>query len=104
MVLYWSALTPIERNYQVFTHLYDGELWGQHDGTPGCAMEPTTLWEPGRVVRDEHVIPIALSTPTGDIPLLVGMYSLDTERRLPVEGPDGEPLGGAIHLATVRIQ
>ena len=104
LVLYWSALTPIERNYQVFTHLYDGELWGQHDGTPGCAMEPTTLWEPGRVVRDEHVIPIALSTPTGDIPLLVGMYSLDTERRLPVEGPDGEPLGGAIHLATVRIQ
>jgi hypothetical protein len=104
LVLYWNALTPIERNYQVFTHLYDGELWGQHDGTPGCAMEPTTLWEPGRVVRDEHVIPIAPSTPTGDIPLLLGMYSLETEQRLPATGPGGEPVGDAIHLATVRIQ
>lgn len=104
LVLYWSALTPLERNYQVFTHLYDGELWGQHDGAPGCAMEPTTLWEPGRVVRDEHVIPVAPSTPPSDVPLLVGMYSLDTRQRLPVEGPGGEPLGDAIRLATVRIE
>jgi 4-amino-4-deoxy-L-arabinose transferase-like glycosyltransferase len=104
LVLYWSALTPMETNYQVFTHLYDGELWGQHDGTPACAMRPTTLWEPGRLVRDEHVIPIAPSTPAGDVPLLVGMYSLDTKQRLPVEGPTGEPLGDTIHLTTVRIQ
>jgi hypothetical protein len=104
LVLYWKALNPIETNYQVFTHLYDGRLWGQHDGAPGCAMQPTTLWEPGRIVRDEHVIPIAPSTPVGDIPLLVGMYSLYTKERLPVQGLSGEPLGDTICLTTVRIQ
>lgn len=104
LVLYWKALGPVMTNYQVFTHLYDGTLWGQHDGAPACAMQPTTLWEPGRFVRDEHVLPIAPSTPVGDVPLLVGMYNLNTRERLPVQGPKGEALGDAIHLTTVTIQ
>jgi 4-amino-4-deoxy-L-arabinose transferase-like glycosyltransferase len=104
VVLYWSALQPIEANYQVFTHLYDERLWGQHDGAPACAMQPTSLWEPGRIVRDEHLIPVDPSTPAGDIPLLVGMYSLETKERLPVQGPNGEPLGDMIHLETIRTR
>lgn len=104
VVLYWEALAPIEVNHQVFTHLYDGELWAQHDGAPSCAMQPTTLWEPGHIVRDEHVIPIAPSTPAGDIPLLTGMYNLITKERLPVRSPSGEPLGDTIHLTTVSIK
>jgi hypothetical protein len=103
LVLYWKALLPIGANYQVFTHLYDGTLWGQHDGAPGCAMRPTTLWEPGRVVRDEHVIPVDPSTPVGDVPLLVGMYSLDTGERLSVRDANGEPIGDVIPLTDVRV-
>jgi hypothetical protein len=103
-VLYWKALLPIETNYQVFTHLYDGALWGQHDGTPACAMRPTTLWEPGRVVRDEHVIPVDPSTPVGDVPLLVGMYRLDTGERLSIHDANGEPIGDAIPLTMIRVE
>jgi hypothetical protein len=104
LVLYWEALRPMETGYQVFNHLYDGTMWGQRDGTPGCALQPTVLWEPGQVVRDEYTIPIDPSTPAGDIPLLVGMYSLDTEARLPARGPDGASMGDAIPLAVVRIR
>jgi hypothetical protein len=103
LVLYWEALLPIGTNYQVFTHLYDGTLRGQHDGAPGCAMWPTTLWEPGRVVRDEHVIPIDPSTPVGDVPLLVGMYSLGPGERLSIRDANGAFIGDAIRLTTVRV-
>ncbi len=103
LVLYWKALRPLVDNYQVFTHLYDGALWGQHDGAPACAMQPTTLWEPGRIVRDEHVIPIDPVAPTGDIPLLVGMYSLHSGERLPVGRPGGELTQDVIPLTTVRV-
>ncbi len=104
LVLYWEALRPIETNYQVFNHLYDGTMWGQQDGTPGCTLRPTVLWGPGQIVRDEYTIPIDPLTPAGDIPLLVGMYSLGTGERLPVRGPDGVPIGDAIPLAVVTVR
>lgn len=104
LVLYWEALRPIETNYQVFNHLYDGTMWGQQDGTPGCALRPTVLWEPGQVLRDEYTIPIDPSAPAGDIPLLVGMYDLITGERLPIRGPDGLPIGDAIPLAVVTVR
>ena len=104
LVLHWEALRPIEANYQVFNHLYDGTMWGQQDGTPGCALRPTVLWEPGQIVRDEYTIPIDSLTPAGDIPLLVGMYNLDTEERLPVRDPDGVSIGDTIPLAVVTVR
>jgi len=104
LVLYWEALRPIGTNYQVFNHLYDGTMWGQRDGTPGCALRPTVLWEPGQVVRDEYIIPIDPSTPAGEIPLLVGMYRLDNGERLPVQDANGVPIGDAIPLAVVTVQ
>jgi hypothetical protein len=42
--------------------------------------------------------------PPGDIPLLVGMYSLDTGERLPVCDPDGAPIGDTIPLAVVTVR
>jgi len=104
LVLYWEALRPIETNYQVFNHLYDGTMWGQQDSTPGCTLWPTILWEPGQIVRDEYAIPIDPLTPAGDIPLLVGMYSLSTGDRLPVRDPDGVLIGDAIPLTVVTVQ
>ena len=104
LVLYWESLRPIDTNYQVFNHLYNGTMWGQQDGTPGCALRPTVLWGPGQVVRDEYTIPIDPSAPAGELPLLIGMYSLDTEERLPVRDSDGVPIGDSIPLAMVAVQ
>jgi hypothetical protein len=107
LALYWEALGPVETNYQVFNHLYDaasGTMWGQRDGTPGCARQPTVWWEPGQMVRDEYVIPIDLATPPGDIPLLVGMYTLDVGERLPVRDANGLPVGDAIPLTVVVVR
>ncbi len=82
VTLYWQALTPFEQNYQVFTHLFDGEMRAQHDGTPDCGIMPTTRWEPGQIIRDAHVIDLPLDIKEGEVPLLVGMYNLLTSDRL----------------------
>ena len=113
LVIYWEALSPMETSYQVFNHLYDGTMWGQRDGTPGCGLRPTVLWEPGQIVRDEYTIPIAPATPPGDIPLLIGMYSLDDGERLPVrdpsdsiqyEGRRSDSISDAIPLTVVPVR
>jgi hypothetical protein len=99
VTLYWQALAPIERNYQVFVHLYDGELWAQHDGAPACDIWPTTRWEPGQIVADPHIVKLPAEMPDGPMPVLVGLYDLLTEDRLPVNGdPDG-----VLRLAEIDI-
>jgi len=104
LTLYWEPLVPLRSGYQVFTHLYNGVIWGQHDSTPGCGLWPTTRWEPGRWVRDDHVLPIDGAAPPEAMPLLVGMYDLQSGERLAVTGPDGELAGDAILLATVALR
>ncbi|MGC9468644.1 MAG: ArnT family glycosyltransferase [Anaerolineae bacterium] len=87
VTLFWKALSSPERNYQVFTHLVQGdEILGQDDGAPACAFAPTSLWEQGEIVRDERIIELQPNWPAGEAQLYVGMYDLLTFVRLPVEG------------------
>ena len=87
VTLFWQALSSPERNYQVFVHaMQDGELVTQHDGAPACAAAPTSLWEAGGVIRDEHTITIGATTPLGELALYAGFYDLLTFERLPVDG------------------
>ncbi len=93
VTLYWQALAPTRRNYQVFTHLVVGDkLIAQHDGAPACALRPTSAWEPGQIIRDEHVIPIGQDAPSGKARLIVGMYELITQERLPLADRPGDAL------------
>ena len=99
LTLYWRPLVPLTRNYQVFAHLYDGQMWGQHDGAPDCHMNPTTRWEPGQIIADAHRVPIDAATPATSIPLLVGMYDLLDQQRLSVpHTPDN-----ALHLTDILV-
>lgn len=101
MVLYWEPLVSFERNFQTFVHLYDGMLHAQHDSAPDCAVYPTTHWEPGRVVRDAHIVQLPKDIPTGrPIPLLVGMYDLLSEERLQQTGSNDD----TVHLRDVVIE
>lgn len=82
VTIYWEALRPLERNYQVFTHLYSGVIEAQHDGAPECDINPTTLWEPGQIIPDSHVIELPNDISPGKIQLIIGMYDLITGVRL----------------------
>ena len=99
VTLYWEALKTIDRNYQVFVHLYDGTMRAQHDGAPECVMNPTTRWEPGQIIVDPHILDIREELPGTPVPLYVGMYDLITVQNLEVIGTDD----GRIYLTDITI-
>jgi hypothetical protein len=110
LTLYWQALTTMEKDYTVFSHLLGpynplttGPLWGGHDSRPGGGTYPTTVWEAGEIVIDEYEIPIQADAPPGEYQLEVGMYHLATMERLPVLDDSGAVQDGRILLGTLRL-
>lgn len=91
VTLYWKALQDTDRDYTVFLHLEDeqGTLWGQQDGQPRNGTYPTSLWEEGEIIEDEHLIPLSRDAPAGEYRLVLGLYLLETMERLPIFDEDG---------------
>lgn len=109
--LYWQADGPVGENYIVFTHLV-GAVWNPATGNPVWAQDdhepsrgdcPTSLWLPGRLVRDRYELTLPAETPAGEYLLEVGMYRWDTGERLPVSGDGADPEARRILLTTVRV-
>lgn len=99
VTLYWEALRPLPRNYQVFVHLTNGEWLAQHDGAPECDTNPTTRWEPGQIIADPHLISVPSDASEGTPQLLTGMYDLLTGDRLSVP----ERADNLIRLTSIEI-
>jgi 4-amino-4-deoxy-L-arabinose transferase-like glycosyltransferase len=89
VTLYWSALRPVEDDYSVSAQFVDSaqRKAGQHDAWPQDGGAPTSSWEEGEVVVDEHVIDVYEDALPGVYYLRVAVYCLR----------DGE----FVHLATV---
>ncbi len=92
--LYWQAVGKMEGAYSSFVHLVDGEgqTVAQSDHQPGGDFYPTTLWQPGETLRDEHLIEIPAHAPPGDYGLWAGMYLY----------PSMEPLGERVFIGEVN--
>ncbi|MHB0857527.1 MAG: glycosyltransferase family 39 protein [Anaerolineae bacterium] len=105
LTLFWEAIAFLPERYKVFTHLVDaqGTIVGQRDAEPGGGTRLTTNWEPGELIADNYGIPIPADVPMGALQLRVGMYSLATGQRLPVE-VSGRPGGDAVELGSVAVQ
>lgn len=110
--LYWRADGPVGANYVVFTHLVGAThnpatgnpVWAQDDHEPlrgGC---PTSLWLPGRLLRDRYELALPADAPAGEYLLEVGMYRWDTGERLPVSGDGADSESRRILLGTVRVR
>jgi hypothetical protein len=100
LVLYWEALAEMSESYTVFVHLRDdsGQTWAQADGLPVNGTYPTWAWLRGETVEDEHLVLLDKTVPPGTYRLAVGIYELDTLKRLGVTGPAGELLGDEVLL------
>ena len=101
LTLYWRALTEMDQDYVVFTHLLasDGSMTGQRDNQPVGGAYPTSLWLTGEVITDVYEIPIRADATPGEHCLEVGMYVAETGTRLPVGGATDD----AIFLQAVTV-
>lgn len=100
LTLYWRNESRVGRDYTVFTHLL-GEsynpasgnfLWGQKDSMPFDGTYPTSRWLENEVVVDGYDIAVQPDAPPGLYRIEVGMYLLETGRRLPVFDDQGQRL------------
>ena len=106
LTLYWQARKKIDKDYTVFTHLLgpDGRIEAQHDDQPQSGRYPTSIWDVGENVKDEHRLVIGLDVPSGSYELKVGLYQFATGERLPVYDPSGVRLvDDAISLETLTV-
>jgi hypothetical protein len=87
LTLYWKAMRVPDQDYTVFVHVRDstGEVVAQKDQPPLNGTYPTSLWDPGEVIRDDVVLPLG-DLPAGQYEILVGMYNRETGERLAVAG------------------
>jgi hypothetical protein len=87
--LVWQALREPTRRYKVFMQLLDSydQVVAQRDSEPVGDSRPTTTWDPGETVLDNHGVLLPPGTPPGDYRRIVGLYDAETGVRLRL--PDG---------------
>ena len=107
LYLYWLAQETSPQDYKIFLHLVkpdDSGLVAQADSSPVMGYSPTTRWEPGEVIVDEHQMDLDNDIPPGSYLLLIGMYREDEMTNLSVvQAPQVLP-GDRIVLAQIEVQ
>ncbi len=105
ITLYWQALAPISLDYTIFIHLVDadGQLVAQHDDAPFWEVAiPTSTWQPGQTVLDQHHLTLPDDLPPGEYQLRVGVYYWQTLERLPII-ENGVPVNNYVELDNITI-
>jgi 4-amino-4-deoxy-L-arabinose transferase-like glycosyltransferase len=126
LTLYWRTDAPIPQNYSVFIHLWDAEnqkliqawggepissafsVWQNVPGEHFSQPYPTSLWQPGEIVRDEWKFYIANDAPRGRYDLRVGLFDPlnntdSTQARLPVT-ENGEIIGDSVYIYHMDVR
>jgi mannosyltransferase len=99
--LQWQASAPITASYAVAVQLLDSrsQVIAQHDSLPAGGARPTTGWQPGEKIADNHALLVPFGAPPGAYRLIAALYDPETGARLPVANKDYVELG---KVAVVR--
>lgn len=98
--LIWEALARVYEDFNVMLHLTaeDGTIVAQGDGPPLAGSYPTSVWAPYHPFADGHIVDM-YEVPPGTYRLLVGLYRLTDQSRLPI-ARDGVVVGETLLLDT----
>lgn len=108
LTLTWQALTDMEIDYTVFTHLRDLEdpsnrIYAQHDAlAPGGSSN----WSEGQIVEAVYYLILAMDTPPQIHEIEVGVYYRQAENnypRLQLVTPDQRLVDDFLILGKVRV-
>ena len=99
--LWWRALRPMTQDYVVFTHLVypPDAVWAGKDSAPQDGASPTSAWQPGRIVTDQHRLTLPPEAPPGVYFVEIGVYDPRTGKRLPVNFSDKGVVLGQVRVA-----
>jgi len=109
VTFYWRAKHPITTDYRVFTQILEPNtthVFGADDSMPVQWTRPTHTWQPGEIIKDEHIFTVNKDAPPGTWQIAVGMYELMPDqqfRRLRIITPDGGEANDILYLTRVKI-
>ena len=104
--LFWLGLSQTEHNDKVFVHLRDAgdtTAVAQHDGDPVGGYTPTSRWEPGELVVDEHTLTLPADLAPGRYKLVVGMYDPTTVQNIPMRAGTATLPGDRVLVTEVEV-
>ncbi len=110
VTLYWQAIRPLRQNYSVFVHLLgqgNADI-GQVNTYPAGGNWPTSMLEPGKVLKDTYYVPISPEAAApAVIRLALGVFEFEDPARAakPAVNAAGvvvEPIVGAVPLLPER--
>ncbi len=103
--LSWYASQSPQVDYNVSVQLLDssGGTRVQQDGPAVDGFRPTSLWQEGETVIDNHGLALPEDLPPGKYRLVVALYDWQTGARLPAVGPSGPASDNLAYLTTIQI-
>jgi hypothetical protein len=87
VTLYWRCDAVSQTDYTTFVHVRasGGQAetpLAQKDRPPADGAYPTSLWDPGEVIRDYIQISLPSEMPPGQYEIVVGLYDFSSGQRL----------------------
>jgi hypothetical protein len=107
LTLYWHCDARLPADYTTFVHVRDRSgpdsaqtetIVAQMDSPPANGTYPTSLWEPGEIIRDSVQVPLPSGIPPGEYEVIVGLYDFATGGRLPALDEHGATIDDHIRL------
>ena len=85
--LYWQNNAPIPGDNIIFLHLYpagttEAAPLSQHDSAPCAGSYPTTRWQNGESILDDHPLTLPPDSGNQDLLIAVGVYTWPSLERL----------------------
>ncbi len=94
VALVWQSVQVPVADYTVFVHVRDASSHtvAQADSPPQVGAYPTSFWDAGEIVVDDHILLLPDDLPAGDYTVVVGLYRLDTGERLSITPGGGSEI------------
>lgn len=104
-MLYWQAERLTDQNWTISIQLLDetGTLVAQRDSQPQDGRYPTSVWEQGEVVEDQHRLELPAHLPESTYDVVVRLYSVESGERLPVLDASDNPAADNLPLLSLSF-
>ena len=104
LTVYWQALQPLDRDYQVSLVLEDaaGKELGRWDGRPAGYNYPAQRWRAGEAVLGQYDLPLPADAPGNDYYVTLAVYDPAEPSGLDIMDVADNPVGKRVRLGPMR--
>ncbi len=104
IALFWESTQTLDGNYSVSLRLLnrEGDVALRHTSEPSVGRYPTSVWDEGEVVRDNHSLWIPRDFPSGKYVLQLAVLGPDQQMVSPSLVPQVRPAQGWLELTSMH--